>query len=116
MLPDRHRATLAAFFGVGEEELGGAAAPSAMMLPRLDVFASAGPGALVDTETLIGTEAIDPALARTLDLKPGMAAIVRVRGDSMEPGLLDGDISSSIARTRCPVRGARSMSSGRGTP
>jgi len=91
VLPDRHRATLAAFFGVGEEELGGAAAPSAMLLPRLDVFASAGPGALVDTETLIGTEAIDPALARTLDLKPGMAAIVRVRGDSMEPGLLDGD-------------------------
>ena len=68
VLPDRHRATLAAFFGVGEEELGGAAAPAAVLLPRLDVFASAGPGALVDTETLIGTEAIDPALARTLDL------------------------------------------------
>ncbi|KQR83315.1 S24 family peptidase [Sphingomonas sp. Leaf343] len=91
ILPDRHRATLAAFFGVGEEEFGGAKVPAAMLLPRLDLFASAGPGALVDGETLIGTEAIDPTLARTLDLKPGMAAIVRVRGDSMEPGLLDGD-------------------------
>ncbi len=91
ILPDRHRATLAAFFGVGEEELGGTKVPAAMLLPRLDLFASAGPGALVNGETLIGTEAIDSTLARTLDLKPGMAAIVRVRGDSMEPGLLDGD-------------------------
>lgn len=91
VLPEQCRRTLSDFFGVAEEELGGPARPIAFRLPRLDVAASAGPGALVDGDTLLGTEAIEPGLARTLGLKKGRAAVIRVRGSSMEPGLMDGD-------------------------
>lgn len=87
---DRRR--LADFFGIDEAELGAEPPRNAFPLPRLDVAASAGPGSLVDNETLLGTAAIDPALARHLGLRAGKAAIVRVRGDSMEPGLVDGDL------------------------
>lgn len=91
VLPEQCRRTLSDFFGVSEEELGGPARPAAFRLPRLDVAASAGPGALVDADTLLGTETIEPGLARSLGLKKGKAAMIRVRGSSMEPGLMDGD-------------------------
>lgn len=92
ILPERFRGALAAFFGVAEAELGGpATTPGPLRLPRLDLAASAGPGALVDGETLVGTEAVDPALARELGLRDGRASVVRVRGASMEPLLRDGD-------------------------
>ena len=75
-------------------------------MPRLDVTASAGPGALVDDEVVLGAEAIDPALAAKLGLRDGQAAIVRVRGDSMEPGLVDGDlILVDLARRMPGARG-----------
>jgi phage repressor protein C with HTH and peptisase S24 domain len=92
VLPEEERRRLAGFFGVGEGELGGVAGmtPVALRVPRLDVAASAGPGSLVDDEVMLGADAIDPALMRRLALK-GEAAIIRVRGDSMEPGLLEGD-------------------------
>ncbi len=87
---DRRR--LADYFGVEEVELGADAGRRAFALPRLDVAASAGPGAFVDGEVVLGAEALDPALATRLGLVEGQAAIVRVRGDSMEPGLVDGDL------------------------
>lgn len=91
-LPEEERRRLAAFFGVDEGELGGApAAPGPLRVPRLDVVASAGPGAFVDGEVEVGADVIDPLLARQLGLRAGQAAIIRVRGDSMEPGLFDGD-------------------------
>jgi phage repressor protein C with HTH and peptisase S24 domain len=91
-LPEEERRRLAGFFGGDEAVLGGAPAPpSPCRVPRLDVAASAGPGAFVDNEVAIGVDAIDPALARELGLRAGQAAIIRVRGDSMEPGLYDGD-------------------------
>ncbi|GGB20593.1 hypothetical protein GCM10011380_07720 [Sphingomonas metalli] len=92
-LEDEDRRKLAAFFGVGEAALGGpdGDAPPVFPVLRLDVAASAGPGALVDTELLLGSDRIDPALARQLGLTRGQAAMLRVRGDSMAPGLLDGD-------------------------
>ena len=40
---------------------------------------------------MIGVEAIDRGLARRLGLSDGAASMIRVRGDSMAPGLLDGD-------------------------
>ena len=90
-LPEEERRRLAAYFGVGEVELGGTArSPVGLRVPRLDVAASAGPGALVDDEVTLGADVIDPALVRRLGLK-GEAAIIRVRGESMEPGLIDGD-------------------------
>jgi hypothetical protein len=91
VLAERDRRLLSDYFGVAESVLGAIEAPGPFRLPRLDVAASAGPGALVDGEIVLGTDAISPALARRLGLKPGQAAIIRVRGDSMAPGLLDGD-------------------------
>jgi len=87
---DRRR--LADYFGVDEIELGADAGRAAFTLPRLDVAASAGPGAFVDGEVMLGAAALDPALAARLGLVEGQSAIVRVRGDSMEPGLIDGDL------------------------
>ncbi|MEG3165710.1 S24 family peptidase [Sphingomonas sp. PB2P19] len=90
-LAERDRRLLSDYFGVAETMLGAAETPGPFRLPRLDVAASAGPGALVDGEITLGTDSIDPALAQRLGLKAGQAAVIRVRGDSMAPGLLDGD-------------------------
>ena len=87
---DRRR--LADYFGVDEVELGAERRIAGFALPRLDVAASAGPGAFVDDEIVVGADVIDPALARRLGLKEGRAGIIRVRGTSMEPGLYDGDM------------------------
>lgn len=92
VLAERDRRVLADYFGVTEDVLGalsGRGGP--LRIPRLDVAASAGPGALVDTEIAIGADVIDADLARRLGLRDGQAAVIRVRGDSMEPGLIDGD-------------------------
>jgi phage repressor protein C with HTH and peptisase S24 domain len=91
-LADDDRRRLADYFGVAETELGAEAGRQPFTLPRLDVAASAGPGAFVDGEIVLGAAALDPALATRLGLRDGQAAIVRVRGDSMEPGLIDGDL------------------------
>lgn len=92
LLGEADRRALAAYLGVAESVLGGRPVElDGFRIARLDVAASAGPGALVDGDIAIGTDVIDPALARRLGLKAGQAAIIRVRGDSMEPGLFDGD-------------------------
>ena len=104
-LAEGDRRTLAAFFGVGEEVLGGSpAAPSPIRVPRLDLAASAGPGALVDAEVELGADMLDAALARRLGLRAGAVAIIRVRGDSMEPGLVDGDHILVDTATPAPDR------------
>ena len=92
ILGERDRRLLAAYLGVNEAVLG--APPDRVTgfhIRRLDVAASAGPGAQVDGEIVLGTDTLDPGLARRLGLKDGQAAIIRVRGTSMEPGLFDGD-------------------------
>jgi repressor LexA len=101
LAPDDRR-RLADYFGVDEVELGADAGRRPFTLPRLDVAASAGPGAFVDGEVTLGAAAIDPALATRLGLREGMAAIVRVRGDSMEPGLVDGDLIVVDQARRAP--------------
>ncbi len=102
---DRRR--LADYFGVDEVELGAEQGRDAFILPRLDIAASAGPGTFVDGEIVLGAAAIDPALAARLGLREGQAAIVRVRGDSMEPGLIDGDLIVVDRARRMPdARGA----------
>jgi phage repressor protein C with HTH and peptisase S24 domain len=101
---DRRR--LADYFGVDEAILGAEAGPRSFAVPRLDVAASAGGGAYVDGEVLLGTEMIDPALAARLRLREGKAGVIRVRGSSMEPGLLDGDmIVVDLARRVPGMRG-----------
>ncbi|MEG8044612.1 LexA family transcriptional regulator [Sphingomonas faeni] len=92
ILGERDRRLLSAYLGVSESVLG---APldrvTGFRIRKLDVAASAGPGAQVDGEIVLGTDTLDPGLARKLGLKDGQAAIIRVRGSSMEPGLFDGD-------------------------
>jgi len=92
ILGERDRRLLSAYLGVSEAVLG--APPdrvTGFRIPKLDVAASAGPGAQVDGEIVLGTDTLDPTLARKLGLKDRQAAIIRVRGSSMEPGLFDGD-------------------------
>lgn len=91
VLAEADRRQLAAFFGVPETRLGALPETGPMLVPRLAVAASAGPGATVDDEVMIGVEAIDRGIARRLGLIDGAASVIRVRGDSMAPGLLSGD-------------------------
>jgi repressor LexA len=92
VLGERDRRLLSEYLGVSETALGATAEHAAgFRIPKLNVAASAGPGALVDGEIVLGTDTIDPGLARRLGLRDGQAAIIRVRGTSMEPGLFDGD-------------------------
>lgn len=91
-LTERDRRALADYFGVEEASLGGPPPRAGgWRARRLDVTASAGPGALNGEDPAIGAAAIPPELARSLGLKPGRASIIRVGGDSMAPGLMDGD-------------------------
>ncbi len=92
MLSERDRRLLSDYLGVSEVTLGAPADHAASFrIPKLAIAASAGPGALVDGEIVLGTDTLDPGLARRLGLKDGQAATIRVRGSSMEPGLFDGD-------------------------
>ncbi len=91
LLAERDRRALADYFGVAEAALGGPAARTMWRAPRLDVAASAGPGAIVGDELALGAATVPLELARSLGLKPGRASIIRVAGDSMAPGLVDGD-------------------------
>lgn len=90
-LGERDRRALADFFGVPETALGAEPRGEGWRVPRLDVAASAGPGAVAGDEAVLGADVIAPDLARSLGLREGEASIIRVAGDSMAPGLLDGD-------------------------
>jgi repressor LexA len=90
VLPERERRLLADHLGVAETMLGAEHRRDASVrLPRLDVAASAGPGATVDCEVELGAAYLPAELISRLGLREG--SVVRVRGTSMEPGLLDGD-------------------------
>lgn len=92
LLAEADRRVLAGMLGVTEEALGGPPLPEpAFALPRLDVHASAGPGAFAERDDLLALEQVEPRLARALRLRPGKAGMITVRGDSMEPQLNDGD-------------------------
>lgn len=108
VLAEADRRTLAAMLELTEEALGGPPAPEPdFALPRLDVQASAGPGAYADSELVLGVDAIDPGLARALKLKRGAAGLITVRGDSMEPQLNEGDQLIVDTADRRPGRTGR---------
>lgn len=90
-LAERDRALLAAYFRVDAAELGGVAAPRMAPIRRLDVEASAGPGALAADAVRAGAMLLDPALLESLRLNAKDAAMLRARGDSMLPTIADGD-------------------------
>ena len=106
-LEERDRRTLASFFGVDESELGGldagvqeksyTKAPSAGALvdwvdvPRLDIGASAGPGALPDVEVPFDAFRFSKRWLTEQGLEGAQLSAITVEGDSMEPLLRDGD-------------------------
>lgn len=62
------------------------------MVAVYDVEASAGHGAVVDSEQVLCNMAFGAAfLRRMTDAKPSDLAIIRVKGHSMEPTLIDDD-------------------------
>ena len=89
---------LARYFGVSEAALGGRgpdgglAAGHLVRVPRLDVSASAGHGALVDGEAQVSHIAFDQSWLRQLcGAGASDLSFIRVQGDSMAPTLADGD-------------------------
>ena len=94
VLAEADRALLARYLGVAEAVLGGRVAPAApdrVRVPRLDVAAAAGPGAINDGEHPIGEVDFPPRLLRDLGVREGPLALIRATGWSMEPGIADGD-------------------------
>jgi Peptidase S24-like len=97
-LAEDDRRLLARYFGVDEAVLGGppgAAGDGGLVgVPRLDIEASAGAGALEAEERRLGRIGFDAAWLRRLGLAgggPGRLSVIRVDGDSMNPTLADGD-------------------------
>ena len=94
-LDDEDRKTLASFFGVDEQVLGGSANPvtdGMVEIPVLDVEASAGFGAVAGSESAQTRFGFDEHWLRRLTAaKSASLSIVGVMGDSMEPTLSDGD-------------------------
>jgi phage repressor protein C with HTH and peptisase S24 domain len=85
---------LARYFGVSVAQLGGrgGGGDELVRVPRLDVRASAGPGALGEGESAVAHIAFDPAWLRRLSgARPADLSFIRVQGDSMAPTLADGD-------------------------
>ncbi|HEU4959943.1 MAG TPA: S24 family peptidase [Sphingomonas sp.] len=92
-LDERDRRLLAAYFGVAETDLGAErdSVSAVVAVPRFDVAASAGPGALVDAEPRLGALGLDPGLLARLSARPRDLSLIRAAGDSMAPTVLDGD-------------------------
>lgn len=94
-LAEEDRRTLARYFGVAEALLGGgsdAPASDSVVVRRLSVQASAGPGALGDRERALGDVAFDPNWLRRIGARDGgRLSLIEVRGESMAPLLGDGD-------------------------
>jgi len=110
-LEEVDRATLARYFGVGQEELGAPEEISSIRdadvdwvdIPRLELGVSAGPGALAVGEQAIGALRFSRGWLRQRGLDPAMLSTVEVNGDSMEPTLRDGD-EILVDGTRRPLR------------
>lgn len=95
-LAENDRKRLADFFGVDERLLGAPepqeAAARIVAVPRLSVEASAGTGSNVDGEFVIGSYKFDQRWLRAIcSGTPAELSIIRVKGDSMAPTLMDGD-------------------------
>lgn len=97
-LDERDRRILADYLGVDEQLLDAGngsipGRPTLLIVPRLDVLASAGPGAAAPgLEATLGHYGFDRTwLQQISGGKSESLSIVRVKGDSMAPTLLDGD-------------------------
>jgi phage repressor protein C with HTH and peptisase S24 domain len=108
-LDEEDRRTLAAYFGISEQRLGGPAREAVralpaeakgerrdadlVMVPHLDIGASAGPGALAGDENPQARLGFQAAWLRELTGGRNFTglSLIRVAGDSMLPTLANGD-------------------------
>lgn len=107
-LEEQDRRKLAQFLGVAEEELGapdseieeksyvkslnrGSSRSEWVEIPRMDVGASAGPGAVPAAEEAFDAFRFSRAWLREQGLEAAQLSAITVEGDSMEPLLRDGD-------------------------
>lgn len=97
-LSEEDRRTLARYFSVPDSELGGPSAEERVSeiglisVPRLDIGAAAGAGALPGEERVGAHFAFDAKWLRQLGASdPQRLSIIKVQGDSMSPTLADGD-------------------------
>jgi SOS-response transcriptional repressor LexA len=98
-LTEKDRKTLARYFGVSEEALGGPGADVGgdgeerlVRVPKLNVGASAGPGAIPGSEIASAHIGFDPKWLKSLSGgRPADLSLIKVQGDSMSPTLVDGD-------------------------
>lgn len=102
-LDEDDRRTLAEYFGVAETLLGGPnltlvrgvastkSRTDVIMVPRLAVGASAGPGALDAEDAPLGQIGFETRWLRQLSANPKALSVIQVSGDSMSPTLIDGD-------------------------
>jgi hypothetical protein len=111
-LREEDRKTLARYFGIDERLLGGAGLPTAdgeaegqlIPIPRFNITASAGPGALDGSEQPIAHIGFSRLwLAQLCHAKPEDLSVIRVSGDSMFPSLSDGD-DIMVDRSDGPAR------------
>ena len=73
------------------------------LVPRLDIKASAGNGALAIDEEVIDFLAFQASWLRSRHINPDRARVMTAKGDSMEPTIRDGDVllvDTSIDRVR----------------
>ena len=103
------RRMIANFLGVDERRLGapegGDEAGDLVQVKRLAVEASAGVGALVEGEQALGSFGFERLwLRRVTAAKPDELSIIRVKGDSMAPTLVDGD-EALVDQSRRDPRG-----------
>jgi len=97
-LEEADRRRLAEFFGVSEVALGAdpdharASAPDEFIIvPRLPLDASAGPGAFSAEEIFFDSFRFSRRWLREMGLEGADLTAIRVEGDSMEPTLRSGD-------------------------
>jgi hypothetical protein len=107
-LSEDDRRLLALHFGIAERLLGGpeehagravmahasttAAAHDYVLIPYLNIGASAGAGAVTETEVPVAVLAFQSQWVRSIASgRPEALSVIRVEGDSMLPTLADGD-------------------------
>jgi phage repressor protein C with HTH and peptisase S24 domain len=102
-LDEDDRRTLAEFFGVSEEVLGGRPGGAVtytkvpksntalVIVPKLEVGASAGAGSLTDDGPAVAQFGFGEKWLKSMKVHSDLVSIVQVDGDSMSPTLLHGD-------------------------
>lgn len=66
--------------------------PGFTLVPRLDIQASAGPGAFGHDEQVIDYLAFQESWLRARKINPSGARVLTAKGDSMEPTIRNGDV------------------------